>query len=64
MFEKCDSSNRHEWLLFSAFQQSLWQYLSWFLFERLTYFYVTITGNFEHFQYFNFEQQIEPQQNF
>ena len=28
------------------------------LFERLTCFYVTISGNFERFQYFNFEKNF------
>ena len=29
-------------------------------FERSTCFYVTITGNFENFQYFNSEKKIRP----
>ena len=55
--------DRNEWLLLSAFQQSLRQYEHSFLknglknslpFERSACFYVTIAGNFECFQYFNF----------
>ena len=35
------------------------------LFKRLTCFYVTISGNFEHFQYFNFETDfLENEKNF
>ena len=33
-------------------------------FERLTWFYVTMTGNFDRFQYFNFEQYFLKTKNF
>ena len=34
------------------------------LFERSACFYVTITGNFERFQYFNFEKNFLIRENF
>ena len=34
------------------------------LFERSACFYVTITGNFERFQYFNFEANFLIRENF
>ena len=33
-------------------------------FERSTYFYVKISGNFERFQYFNFETDFLENENF
>ena len=32
-------------------------------FDRSTYFYVTITGTFERFQYFNFEEHFLENKN-
>ena len=34
------------------------------LFARSAYFYVTISGNFERFQYFNFEADFLKKKNF
>ena len=34
-----------------------------FPFERSAYFYVTISGNFERFQYFNFETDFLENEN-
>ena len=53
MFEKDDSSNGQKKANGCSFQQALRQNSP--PFKRWACFYVTISGNSERFQYFNFE---------
>ena len=60
----CLNTGKHVFLEVSFQRNRTMDFQNSPLFERSACFYVTITGNFERFQYFNFEKNFLIRENF